>query len=67
MVCQYSASYSKFRIIKRVCSTLYLLLLGTSVKIDIHNILNSIGILKGVIPIAILKDESVLKILISCI
>ena len=59
MVCQYSASYSKFKISKEYCSTLYLLLLETYVKIDLHNILNSIGIFKGVIPIAVLKEESI--------
>jgi hypothetical protein len=67
MVCQYSASYSKFRISKEYCPTLYLLLLGTYVKIDIHNILNSIGIFNGVIPIAVRKLESIVEIVVSCI
>jgi hypothetical protein len=47
MVHLYQLAIRNLESSKEYCSTLYLLLLGTDVKIDIHTILNSIEISQG--------------------
>jgi hypothetical protein len=49
MVCQYSASYSNLESPKEYCSTLYLLILGTYVKMD--------GIVASPFPVGVVTSQ----------